>query len=71
MPELPEVQTIINALKETTLLKQTIKCVEIVIEKVLKNCSVSEFKNFLVNEQIISIKRRGKYIIFYLTNDKY
>jgi formamidopyrimidine-DNA glycosylase len=71
MPELPEVQTIINTLKETTLLKHTIKHVEIVIEKVLKNCSVSKFKSFLMSEQIIDIQRKGKYIIFHLSNDKY
>ena len=37
MPELPEVTTIINVLKKTTLIGNKIKSVDVLIPKVIKN----------------------------------
>ncbi len=71
MPELPEVTTIINTLKNTSLLNNEIVDVVFYKTKVLKNCTPNQFKDFLKNESFIDIQRKGKYLIFYLTNDKF
>lgn len=71
MPELPEVTTIINRLKETSLLNNKIIDVKFYKTKLLKNCTPKQFKNFLVNEKIIDINRKGKYILISLTNNKH
>jgi formamidopyrimidine-DNA glycosylase len=70
MPELPEVQTIINNLTHVGLMHKSIIAINIFKEKLIKNASISEFKTFLKNEKIINIERIGKYIILKLTNDK-
>ncbi|WP_318025575.1 DNA-formamidopyrimidine glycosylase family protein, partial [Mycoplasmoides gallisepticum] len=62
MPELPEVQTVINYLK-TKIINQKINNVIVSALKVLKNATPKEFKKFLVNEHFVDIKRIGKYII--------
>ncbi|QEX45769.1 DNA-formamidopyrimidine glycosylase [Mycoplasmoides gallisepticum] len=69
MPELPEVQTVINYLK-TKIINQKINNVIVSALKVLKNATPKEFKKFLVNEHFVDIKRIGKYIIFILSNNK-
>lgn len=70
MPELPEVTTIINVLKKTTLIGKEIKSVDVLISKVIKNANVNKFKQFFVGEKFIDIQRIGKYIIYKLTHDK-
>ena len=70
MPELPEVTTIINVLKKTTLIGNKIKSVDVLIPKVIKNTTVNKFKQFFVSEEFIDIQRIGKYIIYKLTHDK-
>ncbi len=67
MPELPEVQVVINFLKTKVLNKQ-IKEVHILIDKILKNCSKKEFEKILLNAAIKDITRRGKYLLFHLDN---
>lgn len=72
MPELPEVQVVINYLNNK-ILNQKINDV-LVIEankKVLKNVDIQEFKNSLINFQIKNIFRNGKYLVFDLDNDLY
>ena len=61
MPELPEVTTIINVLKKTTLIGTKIKSVDVLIPKVIKNTTVNKFKQFFVGEEFINIERIGKY----------
>ena len=68
MPELPEVTTIINKLKSTSMIGKKIIDVVFYKPKVIKNASVDSFKSFLVNESIVDISRKGKYILFKLTN---
>lgn len=68
MPELPEVQTVINYLKDN-ILNETIIDVEIKMEKFLKNSTVDEFKKVVNQSKIIDIKRIGKYLVFVLSND--
>jgi formamidopyrimidine-DNA glycosylase len=70
MPELPEVQTIINLLNESKAINQTITSIDVFCPKLLKNCSVKTFQKQLVNEKITTISRIGKYLIFHLTNKK-
>ena len=70
MPELPEVTTIINVLKKTTLIGSKIKSVDVLIPKIIKNTAVNKFKHFFVGEEFIDIQRIGKYIIYKLTHDK-
>ena len=69
MPELPEVQTVVNDLKN--------KIVGYQIEKVynpnnyinvLENGSLTTYQKFLTKQTIQSIFRRGKYIILQLDN---
>ena len=70
MPELPEVQTIINALKKKPLLNHNIIKVDILLPKVIKNTTPTKFKSFMLNESIVDIKRKGKYLIFCLSHNK-
>lgn len=70
MPELPEVQTIINNLKNIGVLNKTIIEVNVFKNKLIKNASINEFKKFFINQKFINIERIGKYLIFKLTNHK-
>lgn len=70
MPELPEVQSVIGSLKEQGCLNRTITHIESIMPKIFKNCSYPEFTNYIINEQIKDITRKGKYLIFHLSNDK-
>jgi len=70
MPELPEVQTIINHLSNQSVLNHKIISIDVLKPKILKNCSVEKFTNFMINESIKEIERNGKFLIFKLTNKK-
>lgn len=70
MPELPEVQTIIDTLNRSGLLHQRIIDVKIYKTKLLKNSTPLIFKFFLINESITQIKRKGKFLLFDLTHQK-
>ena len=69
MPELPEVETVRNSLKEIILNKR-IKDIIVRYDKIIENVSVDDFINKLKEQEIIDIKRKGKYLIFEL-NDYY
>ena len=68
MPELPEVETVKNTLK-LQVLDKTIKQVD-VLWNLIDYPSVDEFKKNIVNQTIIDIKRKGKWLMFEL-NDYY
>ena len=68
MPELPEVQTVVNYLKEH-LINRTIIDVAIKKEKLIKNVSAKTFSQTIVNHQIVMIARKGKYILFHLSDN--
>ncbi len=68
MPELPEVQTVINYLK-TKIINQKIISIEVLAEKMVKNISITDFKRILINSTILNIKRVGKYLVFFLDNN--
>lgn len=65
MPELPEVETVRNTLKNQILNKKIID-IEIFYSVIIENISVDEFISSLKNQTIIDILRKGKYLIFIL-----
>ena len=66
MPELAEVETVKETLKKKILQKR-IKNVKILYSKIIEN-DLDEFKKIIINNEIMDIKRRGKYLIFELKN---
>lgn len=69
MPELPEVKTVVKDLN-SEIKNLKIVDVKVNLEKMIKDVSISEFKNFLKNETIKEVENYGKHIIFKLTNNK-
>ena len=67
MPELPEVETVKETLKRKVVGK-TIKNVIVRYDNIIASPSVFDFKNKLINQKIIDFSRRGKWIIFHLTD---
>lgn len=67
MPELPEVETVKEVLKKE-ILNKTIKDVLVNYEKMIENINVTDFINNLKNQTFIDIKRKGKWLIFELTD---
>lgn len=66
MPELPEVETIKESLKQRISFKK-IKEVEIFCAKLIKFPEVLQFVKEIKNKKIKGLERRGKYLIFKLT----
>ncbi len=69
MPELPEVECIVRDLKEYVRGKKIIG-VFFTYYKMLQDISPEAFDGEIRGEVIRDIKRRGKYILFFLSNDK-
>lgn len=70
MPEMPEVQCIIDNLIEQNIVGNEIINVSIFMEKLFKNSTSDNFKKLITNESITLIERKGKYLIFHLSNNK-
>ncbi|MCV3728598.1 DNA-formamidopyrimidine glycosylase [Ureaplasma miroungigenitalium] len=68
MPELPEVQVIVNHLNELVLNKK-IKDIEVFLPKILKNQTPDQFINRFKNQEILEIQRHGKYLLFFMDNN--
>ena len=66
MPELPEVETVKRTL-EKNYLGRTILCSEILLPRMILS-PLEEFKENTKNTKIISIERKGKFLIFNLDN---
>ena len=66
MPEIAEVETVRNVLKKSILHKRIIG-VDIYYNKMIEN-DIEEFKNCLINNEFVDIKRIGKWLIFELDN---
>ncbi len=64
MPELPEVQTVIDTLK-LQVLNKAITQIEVFYENIVKT-DLADFYDLLPGQHIIDIHRRGKHIIFEL-----
>ena len=69
MPELPEVETIKEDLKDIIRNKR-IKKVEVRLAKAIKDVSGRRFIQELKRDTFKSLSRRGKYLIFSLKSDK-
>ncbi len=65
MPELPEVETVKNTLKELVTGHKIID-VEIGYSKIVRGISVDDFKTKLIGQTINKLNRIGKYLIFEL-----
>ncbi len=69
MPELPEVETIKNELSPRVV-GQSFTRVTISDAKLVCGCSAKEVRSGLVEQKIESLERRGKYLIFHLSNGR-
>ena len=66
MPELPEVETVKEKLKKE-LLHKKINKIKILYNGIIA-CDLDFFEKNVVNQEIIDITRRGKFLIFELSN---
>lgn len=67
MPELPEVETVKNILKQS-LIGSKIIDINIYYDNIIKDTTNEDFIKALTNQEFIDIKRRGKYLIFILSD---
>lgn len=70
MPELPEVQTVVDTLYPRVIDKEIID-VEVKRDELIANLGAEEFKNKLIGAKIENVRRRGKYIVIELDNGYY
>ncbi len=70
MPELPEVQTILDALTPH-ILHQPIRAVTLVWPGVVDRPEPSLFSAWLTGRQVVHTARRGKYMLFRLDDDRW
>jgi formamidopyrimidine-DNA glycosylase len=68
LPELPEVQTVVNDLMAAGLVGQTITDVHIRWPGSIAGLSPERFRQTLVGRRIASIQRRAKFIVWQLDN---
>jgi formamidopyrimidine-DNA glycosylase len=68
MPELPEVEIVVQGLQKK-ILGKTIKDISFGKKDILKS-KPSVLKNFLLGQKIVNIKRKGKNILIILSNKK-
>ena len=66
MPELPEVETVRRGL-EKLILGKTIQSVEVKYPKMIQT-DLDTFRQDLLGQEIRAMGRRGKYLLFYLTD---
>lgn len=67
MPELPEVETVCRRLRPFVTGK-TIQTVDILDEKIIRGHEAGVWEQQLNGEKIVDVERRGKFILFKLTN---
>jgi formamidopyrimidine-DNA glycosylase len=64
MPELPEVQTIVDDLNTAVLIGITIKGARVYWPRSIAEPSPESFRRRIANRKFTSIRRRGKYLVF-------
>jgi formamidopyrimidine-DNA glycosylase len=69
MPELPEVEHVVRALRRAVLGRQIV-ATEVRLAKLISPTSTSVFNRKIKNARIESIGRRGKYILIQLDSDR-
>ncbi|MBQ1341277.1 MAG: DNA-formamidopyrimidine glycosylase, partial [Erysipelotrichaceae bacterium] len=67
MPELPEVETVVRTL-EHKINKRIIKEVNVLWKKLIEYPDPDSFSALLKDQQFVSFSRRGKFLIFELTD---
>ena len=67
MPELPEVQTVVNGIK-SKLIGLKIKDTEVFVKKLRYPVPIN-LKNKINKSSLLDVERRAKYIILRLSND--
>ena len=67
MPELPEVETVINTIRPHIVNKE-IEKIEVYYDRLIQS-NLDEFKTKLINQKFINVTRYGKFIFLHLTND--
>ena len=68
MPELPEVQTVVNQIR-SDLLHEKVKSITPIWPKVFHNFTKQKAKSEIYGEKIIDVKRRAKFIIIELKKE--
>lgn len=68
MPELPEVETVVNTLKPK-IIGCIIEKVQVLMPKMVKLCGAESFQQQVAGETIEDIVRRGKYFIIKITGN--
>ncbi len=66
MPELAEVETVRRVLS-SKLINKTITDINVIYPKMIEN-NITYFKDNLINNKLLDIKRKGKYLIFEFQN---
>lgn len=67
MPEMPEVEIIRRSLVDKLINKQIIN-IEILLPRLIKWPSATNFEAMVIGRTITDMKRRGKYLLIYLDN---
>ena len=70
MPELPEVQTVLDALTPLVIGHRIID-VTALWERVIDRPSLPTFRQGLIHRAVVEGQRRGKYLLFRLDNDRW
>ena len=70
MPELPEVQTVVNDLNKTIKGKTILGVTYCDNKKMFKGITFDKFQKEIRNRKILDVKRRAKYILINLAGDK-
>ena len=65
MPELPEVETVINTIRPHIINKE-IEKIEVYYDRLIQS-NLDEFKAKLINQKFINVTRYGKFIFLHLT----
>ncbi len=68
MPELPEVETV-KSILETFVPGKRVKSIDVYYSGCIK-APVEEFSSFVIGETFTRMSRRGKFLIFHMTNNK-
>jgi formamidopyrimidine-DNA glycosylase len=69
MPELPEVETIVRELRESSLIGLKITKAVVFWERSIGNITSEQFCQKITSQTILDIQRRGKFLVFKLTQD--
>src|SRR4051794_17730116 len=67
MPELPEVETILEDLKRAGLMGRSIEKVKVYWPRTVAHPSPAQFCSILQHKKILALNRRGKYLIVSLS----